>query len=69
MTDREKAKQFLGLKIQRHDSSAICLRQSKYIRTILECFGMDDANSVTTPLHDKVRLKAKPEGETEVDAR
>jgi len=30
---------------------------------------MDDANPVTTPLHDKIRLEAEPKGEAEVDAR
>ena len=69
MTDLGKAKQFLGLEIERHDSGAISLGQSKYIRTILKRFGMDDANPVTTPLHDKIRLEAEPKGEAEVDAR
>jgi len=40
MTDLGKPKQFLGLEIERHDSGAISLRQSKYIRTILKRFGM-----------------------------
>jgi len=49
MTDLGKVKQFLGLEIERHDSGAISLRQSNYIRTILKRFGMDDANSKSMP--------------------
>jgi hypothetical protein len=53
MTDLGKAKQFLGLEIERQDSGAITLGQAKYIQTILKRFGMEDANTAPTPLHDK----------------
>jgi len=69
MTNLRKAKQFLGLEIERHDSGVISLGQSKYIRTILKHVLMDHANPVTTPLHDKIRLEVEPKGEAEVAAR
>jgi hypothetical protein len=68
MTDLGKAKQFLGVEIERQDSGAITLGQAKYIQTILKPFGMEDANTAPTPLHDKTTLEAEPEGESEVDA-
>jgi len=68
MMDLGKAKQFLGLKIARQDSSAITLGQAKYIQTIIKRFRMEDANPAPTPLHDKMTLKTEPQGETEVDA-
>jgi len=68
MMDLGKAKQFLGLEIARQDSSVITLGQAKYIQTIVKRFGMEDANSAPTPLHDKTTLETKPQGETEVDA-
>jgi hypothetical protein len=48
MTDLGKAKQFLGLEIERQDSGAITLGQAKYIQTILKRFGMEDANTAPT---------------------
>lgn len=49
----------LGLKVE-HDRTNCCLTisQSAYIDTILERFGMTDANPVTTPLDPNTNLFA-----------
>jgi len=52
MTVFRKAKQFLGLEIERQDSGAITLGQAKYIQTIIKRFRIEDANPAPTPLHD-----------------
>jgi len=41
----------LGIGVSRdHDTHIISLSQEEYISNLVECFGLQDANTVTTPL-------------------
>jgi hypothetical protein len=50
ITSTTDVKNFLGIEIERLDNGAIFVHQSKYIKSILERFNMQEANSVSTPI-------------------
>ena len=51
MGDLGEAKQYLGLHIELDcDASTIYLNQTSYITKILERFGMQDCNEISTPM-------------------
>jgi hypothetical protein len=49
-------KQFLGLEINRLPDGSVTLGQQSYINTILYRYGMENANTVNTPMDYKTRL-------------
>eukprot|EP00253_Pinus_taeda_P034159 PITA_34159 len=56
----------LGLEVCR-DTGQTFLTQGKYVRNMLEKFGMDQCRSTTTPLQQNLKLSSD-DGTTEVDA-
>jgi hypothetical protein len=49
-------KQFLGLEIKRLPDGSVTLGQQSYINSILQRYGMENANTVNTPMDHKTRL-------------
>jgi len=49
-------KQFLGLEINRLPDGSVTLGQQLYINSILHRYGMENANTVNTPMDHKTRL-------------
>jgi len=49
-------KQFLGLEINRLPDGSVTLGQQSYINSILHRYGMENANTVSTPMDHKTRL-------------
>jgi len=56
MKNLRPVKQFLGLEINRLPDSSVTLGQQSYINTILHRYGMENANTVNTPMDYKTRL-------------
>ncbi|KAJ3525782.1 hypothetical protein NMY22_g10431 [Coprinellus aureogranulatus] len=57
ITNIGRPKVLLGLRIhQDNDAGTISLSQSHYIDSIIACFGLSDANPVSTPLDPNVNL-------------
>lgn len=65
MTDLGKMKYFLGLEVQQK-SDGVFICQRKYAREILQRFGMDESNSVQTPIVPGSKI-FKDEGGKKVD--
>lgn len=57
MKDLNDIKFFLGIRVTRYNDK-ITLDQSAYINTVLSKFNMQDANSVKTPLENKLNYEA-----------
>lgn len=53
MKDMGEAQFFLGIKIERNNST-ITLNQTTYLQSVLKRFGMSDCNHVSTPLPTKI---------------
>jgi hypothetical protein len=65
-SDIGAATYILKLKLDRHRSSrTISLSQEGYIQRVLDHFGMQDAKTVTTPLHNATL--ARQEGTVKID--
>jgi len=57
MTDLREIRHFIGIKIDRTNGE-ICLSQSAYIKNVLKKFNMEECNSVSTPLPNKLDYTA-----------
>ena len=55
MKDLGEVKRFLGMEIE-HESNGIKIHQADYIRTLLHRHGMQDCNSVNTPMDPSIKL-------------
>lgn len=56
MTDLAEIKYFIGIKVSRQENK-IELSQSAYINKVLQKFGMDGCNPVSTPLRSKLNFE------------
>jgi len=66
MTDLDELKVFLGLEITRDRSQRqLTIHQQRYIDRILDCYWMNDARPIATPLdpHTKLLAGTKTDGE------
>jgi len=66
--DLGEAKYILGMKIERTDDGSIKLSQHAYSEHVLECFGMAEAKSYSTPLPPGIMLSIKDSPETQDEA-
>jgi len=60
-----EVKYILGMKIERTDDGSIKLLQCVYSEHVLECFGMTDAKSRSTPLPHGITLSTNDLPETQ----
>lgn len=68
MTDNGAAKFFLGMHISRdRQAGTIKISQQKYLREVLERFGMSDCNPVTTPADVNVKLSGEMAPDDEME--
>lgn len=56
MKDMNEAQFFLGIKISRQNGKMI-MSQSAYLKSVLKRFAMNECNSISTPLADKLNYK------------
>ena len=66
MKDLGAAKKILGMEICRdREAGKLYLSQKNYFERVLECFGMQDAKPVSTPLasHFKLLVELSPQTE------
>jgi hypothetical protein len=68
MSNLGLAKRFLSLDISRLPDGSIVLSQQTYIDSVLKRFGMEDANTASTPLSHKTRLDIEMSTDREADA-
>lgn len=70
ITDLGILQSFVGLQIKRNRAARTCkLYQGRYLRIILERFGMQDCNPVATPLDPSVKLTALAAEDTHLMAQ
>src|SRR5947207_7387465 len=67
MKDLGEVKRFLGIEIE-HESNAIKIHQADYIRTLLHRHGMQDCNSVNTPMDSSIKLTAITDSNVKIDS-
>jgi Reverse transcriptase (RNA-dependent DNA polymerase) len=64
ITDLGEAKQIVGLELDRDmEAGTLKIKQTLYIKKILEKFGMTDSHPVSTPLDPNVKLVKTPDDE------
>jgi Reverse transcriptase (RNA-dependent DNA polymerase) len=64
ITDLGEAKQIVGLELERDlEAATLKIKQSQYIKRVLQRFGMTDSHPVSTPLDPNVKLIKTPENE------
>jgi hypothetical protein len=64
ITDLGEAKQIVGLELERDlEVATLKIKQSQYIKRVLQKFGMTDSHPVSTPLDPNVKLIKTPENE------
>jgi len=70
ITDLGELHYILGIQVK-HDRTActISLNQTTYIHNVLECFGMENLNPVSTPLNTKGRLSAAQSPQTKEESK
>jgi len=61
MTDLGEPTKLIGVKITQTENSVTIL-QKVYIKSVLECKGLSEINSIATPLDLNVKLKPNPDG-------
>lgn len=67
MTDQGEVSYILGITItQNRSKRQIYLQQAHYIKTLLECFHMENSKPVSTPFKPSIQL-FKPSNENEID--
>ena len=69
MKDLGIAKKFLGIEIEYGNDGSIKIHQNQYIQQLLERHGMEECNSVTTPLDTLVKLCSIIAEEAHADAQ
>ena len=58
ITDLGEPNKLVGIEITRDkENGTLTISQTKYIEAILEKYGLENANSVSTPLHPNIKLK------------
>ena len=67
MKDLGEVTRFLGMEIE-HESNGIKVHQADYIRTLLHRHGMQDCNSVNTPMDPSIKLTATTDSDVKVDS-
>jgi len=67
MKDMREVKRFLGMEIE-HESNDIKIHQADYIRTLLHRHGMQDCNSVNTPMDPSIKLTATTDSDVKIDS-
>ena len=66
MKDMEEVKRFLGMEIE-HEFNGIKIHQMDYIRTLLHRYGMQDCNSVNTPMDSSIKLTTTTNSNAKID--
>jgi Reverse transcriptase (RNA-dependent DNA polymerase) len=62
--DLGEVKQIMGLELERDlEVATLKIKQSQYIKRVLQRFGMTDSHPVSTPLDPNVKLIKTPENE------
>src|SRR5437667_5518481 len=67
MKDLGEVKRFLGMEIE-HESNGIKIHQADYICTLLHRHGMQDCNSMNTPIDSSIKLTATTDSDVKVDS-
>ena len=67
MKDLGEVKRFLGMEIE-HESNGIKIHQADYIHTLLHRHGMQDCNSMNTPMDPSIKLTATTDSDVKVDS-
>ena len=63
MTDLGPAQQYLGIEIIREEKGSILLRQTTYLKKVLERFGMQNCKAVSTPMDPGLMSVMMPSNE------
>ena len=66
MDDRGKLKWFMGIDFGRLPDGRYHMSQHRYVESVLQKFGMSDANPASSPVESGMKLKRPSEGEVEL---